>query len=110
MDKIEPCERKYRSRSPNRDRIVSPTNIKTPPRRILHSKGEENDSDTSKENSILDVGNDQMFDDSIFTEYDEQNISCMSTKMTKKWRKKWENNWNEVKYCSQKCRTNKTQL
>ena len=50
----------------------------------------ENDSDTSRENSILDVGNDQMFDDSIFTEYDDQNLSCMSTKMTKKWRKKWE--------------------
>ncbi|MFL2584522.1 MAG: DUF2256 domain-containing protein, partial [Flavobacteriaceae bacterium] len=27
-----------------------------------------------------------------------------------KWRKKWEKNWNEVKYCSQKCRKNKTQL
>ena len=25
-------------------------------------------------------------------------------------RKKFEKNWNEVKYCSQKCRTNKTQL
>ena len=31
-----------------------------------------------------------MFDDSIFTEYDAGNLSCMSSKMTKKWRKKWE--------------------
>ena len=31
-----------------------------------------------------------MFDDSIFTEYNDQNLSCMSSKMTKKWRKKWE--------------------
>ena len=27
-----------------------------------------------------------------------------------KWRKKWKKNWNEVKYCSQKCKKNKTQL
>lgn len=26
-----------------------------------------------------------------------------------KWRKKWENNWEEIKYCSEKCRRNKTQ-
>merc|ERR1712025_650829 len=89
MEKMEPCERKYRSRSPIKDRDVSPTNIKTPPRRILHSrKDNENDSDTSRENSILDVGNDQMFDDSIFTEYDDQNLSCMSSKMTKKMAEK----------------------
>ena len=89
MEKIEPCERKYRSRSPIKDlNQLSPSNIKTPPRRILHSR--EDDADTSKENSILDVGNDQMFDDSIFTEYDDKNLSCMSTNMTKKWRKKWE--------------------
>ena len=23
------------------------------------------------------------------------------------WRKKWEKNWNEVKYCSDRCRTTK---
>ncbi|MBU3012820.1 DUF2256 domain-containing protein [Polaribacter vadi] len=26
------------------------------------------------------------------------------------WRKKWEKNWENVKYCSEKCRRNKTQL
>lgn len=31
-----------------------------------------------------------MFDDTIFTEYNDQNLSVMSNKMTKKWRKKWE--------------------
>jgi len=25
------------------------------------------------------------------------------------WRKKWKKNWDEVKYCSEKCRTNKNQ-
>lgn len=25
------------------------------------------------------------------------------------WRKKWEKNWENVKYCSEKCRRNKTQ-
>ncbi|WP_405570280.1 DUF2256 domain-containing protein [Winogradskyella sp. Asnod2-B02-A] len=24
------------------------------------------------------------------------------------WRKKWEKNWNDVKYCSEKCRRQKT--
>ena len=24
------------------------------------------------------------------------------------WRKKWANNWKNVKYCSEKCRRNKT--
>ncbi|MFM6983563.1 MAG: DUF2256 domain-containing protein [Chitinophagaceae bacterium] len=24
------------------------------------------------------------------------------------WRKKWEKNWEEVKYCSDKCRNNKS--
>ncbi|OUU20897.1 MAG: hypothetical protein CBC08_04615 [Flavobacteriaceae bacterium TMED48] len=24
------------------------------------------------------------------------------------WRKKWELNWDEVKYCSQRCRSNKS--
>ncbi|MEM9546064.1 MAG: DUF2256 domain-containing protein [Bacteroidota bacterium] len=26
------------------------------------------------------------------------------------WRKKWEKNWNEVKYCSERCRRNKSAL
>lgn len=24
------------------------------------------------------------------------------------WRKKWQKNWEDVKYCSEKCRRNKT--
>ena len=47
----------------------------------------EHDS-SSRESSILDVNNDQMFDDSIFTEYDDKNISTMSHKMSKHWQKK----------------------
>ncbi|MFL2594656.1 MAG: DUF2256 domain-containing protein [Flavobacteriaceae bacterium] len=35
---------------------------------------------------------------------------CLVCKRPFSWRKKWENNWNEVKYCSQKCRRNKTPL
>ena len=50
---------------------------------------EDADADTSKENSFIDVNNDQMFDNSVFTEYDANEISCMSSKIGKKWRKKW---------------------
>jgi hypothetical protein len=28
----------------------------------------------------------------------------------KNGRKKWEKNWNEVKYCSEKCRKNKSKI
>ena len=55
----------------------------------LYFLGDEDDADTG-DDSILDVNNDQMFDDTIFTEYNDQNLSVMSNKMTKKWRKKWE--------------------
>ncbi|MFM9056462.1 MAG: DUF2256 domain-containing protein [Bacteroidota bacterium] len=24
------------------------------------------------------------------------------------WRKRWERNWNEIKYCSERCRRNKS--
>merc|ERR1711971_1426668 len=79
------------SRSPIKNKELTPSNIKTPPRRILHARiqGDEDDADTG-DDSILDVNNDQMFDDTIFTEYNDQNLSVMSNKMTKKWRKKWE--------------------
>ena len=53
---------------------------------VEYDSSEEN---SSRDSSILDVNNDQMFDDSIFTEYDEQNISTMSQKMSKQWRKKF---------------------
>ena len=56
---------------------------------LLCFLGDEDDADTG-DDSILDVNNDQMFDDTIFTEYNDQNLSVMSNKMTKKWRKKWE--------------------
>ena len=56
---------------------------------MLYFLGDEDDADTG-DDSILDVNNDQMFDDTIFTEYNDQNLSVMSNKMTKKWRKKWE--------------------
>ena len=92
MDKIETCERKYRSRSPLKNDLED---MKTPPRRILDLKSNQ-DADSSPENSIIDVNNDQMFDDSIFTEYDDKNLSCMSAKMTKKWRKKWERESDQI--------------
>ena len=59
--------------------------MKTPPRKIIND-----DHESSDEDSILDVNNDQMFEDSIYTEYDDKNLSCMSNKMTKKWRKRWQ--------------------
>ena len=87
MEKLEPCERKYRSRSPLKH---SPDNFPTPPRKVGKGKGSEEDCDTSKENSIIDVDNDQIFDDSIFTVYSDNDLSRMHSKISKKWRKKWD--------------------
>merc|ERR1712111_169901 len=78
---MEKCERKYRSRSP----LKGDENFPTPPRKM----GQE-DCDTSKENSIIDVDNDQIFDDSIFTVYSDNDLSRMHSKISKKWRKKWD--------------------
>ena len=83
MEKLEPCERKYRSRSPLKQ---SPESFPTPPRKV----GSDNDGDTSKENSIIDVDNDQIFDDSIFTVYSDNDLSRMHSRISKKWRKKWD--------------------
>ncbi|WP_189362401.1 DUF2256 domain-containing protein [Algibacter mikhailovii] len=33
---------------------------------------------------------------------------CAVCNLNFTWRKKWRNNWNNVKYCSEKCRRNKT--
>ncbi|MGV9004628.1 DUF2256 domain-containing protein [Flavobacterium sp.] len=33
---------------------------------------------------------------------------CAVCKLSFAWRKKWEKNWDEVKYCSEKCRRNKS--
>ncbi|NQW42268.1 MAG: DUF2256 domain-containing protein [Bacteroidetes bacterium] len=33
---------------------------------------------------------------------------CISCDKPFTWRKKWEKNWEEVKYCSDRCRNNKT--
>ena len=32
---------------------------------------------------------------------------CVVCQKSFTWRKKWEKVWNEVKYCSDKCRSNK---
>jgi hypothetical protein len=32
---------------------------------------------------------------------------CMTCQRPFTWRKKWEKNWDDVKYCSDKCRTQK---
>ena len=32
---------------------------------------------------------------------------CLVCKRPFTWRKKWEKNWNEVKYCSDRCRSDK---
>jgi hypothetical protein len=34
---------------------------------------------------------------------------CVTCKRPFTWRKKWEKVWADVKYCSDKCRMNKTQ-
>ncbi|MFD0931336.1 DUF2256 domain-containing protein [Psychroflexus salinarum] len=33
---------------------------------------------------------------------------CATCGLPFAWRKKWEKNWENVKYCSEKCRRNKT--
>lgn len=33
---------------------------------------------------------------------------CIVCKRPFTWRKKWERNWENVKYCSKRCRENKT--
>ncbi|WP_084205926.1 DUF2256 domain-containing protein [Psychroserpens mesophilus] len=33
---------------------------------------------------------------------------CQTCGLPFSWRKKWEKNWDHVKYCSEKCRRNKT--
>ncbi|MDG1729796.1 MAG: DUF2256 domain-containing protein [Algibacter sp.] len=33
---------------------------------------------------------------------------CPVCKLSFNWRKKWEKNWDTVKYCSERCRRNKT--
>ncbi len=33
---------------------------------------------------------------------------CATCKMPFSWRKKWERSWEQVKYCSERCRRNKT--
>ncbi len=39
---------------------------------------------------------------------DETKI-CASCGRTIEWRKKWERNWDEIRYCSDRCRTRKIQ-
>lgn len=70
--KINNVERKYRSRSPL----------------AKISNSEEEEVDTSKESSLVDVNNDQMFDNSVFTEYDAGDLSCMSERISKKWKRR----------------------
>ena len=48
------------------------------------------DDASDAESSIIDVDNDQMFDDTVFTEYDDLNISKMTQKMSNHWRNKFE--------------------
>lgn len=33
---------------------------------------------------------------------------CIVCQLPFSWRKKWEKNWEEVKYCSDRCRSKKT--
>ncbi|MDC0580297.1 DUF2256 domain-containing protein [Bacteroidia bacterium] len=33
---------------------------------------------------------------------------CVTCNLPFNWRKKWEKNWNDVKYCSERCRKNKS--
>ncbi len=35
---------------------------------------------------------------------------CVSCNKPFTWRKKWEKNWNDVKYCSDRCRTTKNTI
>jgi len=43
----------------------------------------------------------------------KENLSakiCAYCKLPFSWRKKWEKNWNEVKYCSNRCRMQKSNM
>ncbi|WP_297798528.1 DUF2256 domain-containing protein [uncultured Eudoraea sp.] len=33
---------------------------------------------------------------------------CVSCQRSFVWRKKWKRNWEDVKYCSERCKRNKT--
>jgi hypothetical protein len=33
---------------------------------------------------------------------------CLTCKRAFSWRKKWERDWEQVKYCSEKCKRNKS--
>ncbi|HEY7803786.1 MAG TPA: DUF2256 domain-containing protein [Orrella sp.] len=35
--------------------------------------------------------------------------TCLTCQKPFVWRKKWESVWDEVKYCSERCRRNRTQ-
>lgn len=59
------------------------------PRGEIHLEFYPGERDSSGESSILDVNNDEIFDDSVFTSYDEKNISTITQKMSKHWRKKF---------------------
>lgn len=34
--------------------------------------------------------------------------TCLACGLTFSWRKKWERDWDQVRYCSDRCRANKT--
>ena len=86
---LSPSSKHFDNHSPKNEKscnfILQFSEMKTPPRKIIND-----DHESSDEDSILDVNNDQMFEDSIYTEYDDKNLSCMSNKMAKKWRKRWQ--------------------
>ena len=46
---------------------------------LVAPPGSCDDSCEPEESSILDVNDDQLFDNSIFTEYDESNLSSVAT-------------------------------
>lgn len=56
---------------------------------ILFEYNNDDGPGSDEELSIIDVNNDQMFDDTVFTEYDDLSISRMTQKMSKHWRKKF---------------------
>lgn len=55
------------------------------PATVVDAMAAHGDDDDEEENSILDVNNDQLFDDSIFTEYDASNLSSIATTTSKSW-------------------------
>jgi hypothetical protein len=69
--------------------VKTKTNKSLEKNEILFEFNNDDGPGSDEESSLIDVNNDQMFDDTVFTDYDDLSISRMTQKMSKHWRKKF---------------------